>query len=144
MAAYTRYFRDGKQDPLMLTNDTYSSTTWNAGGHAADAFAAMTQGYTLNNDNYFSQNATNSEINNKLGQSKYFVQNYFNIQNNKDAIKRAIIQYGAVTFSYRAPEGYVDYYYTNNSGTNHASLIVGWALPFQGVYAKSGGSLNNT
>ena len=128
-AAYVRFNRDGKNDPLYLTtNDTYSLSTWRSnGGHADDAFMAMSQGYApIKKTNYSS--ASDVTIKNKITQSDYFVEGFKQIEKNEEAIKRAILEYGAVTMEYKAPQFTYQQFVYHSDGTSlgHASLIVGW------------------
>ena len=125
IAAYTRHTRDGEQDPLLLTtNDTYDFGRWNQGDNAVNAFAIMTQGYTLLRENSFHPSVDVSKIKSCLQQSEYYVQSYQSIPYDKNAIKRAVLQYGAVTFNYSAPSR--KKYYDPYAASNHTSIIVGW------------------
>lgn len=126
IVAYNRHSRDGSQDPLLLTtNDKYDYGRWNQGdAGAASAFSVMTQGYTLLPENSFHQSVDIDIIKSALKQSKYYVQSYQSIPSDKNAIKRAILQYGAVTFNYSAPSAYK--YYSLFASANHTSIIVGW------------------
>lgn len=126
IAAYTRHTRDGDQDPLLLTtNDTYDYGRWNQGdGGAVSAFSIMTQGYTLLNENSFHPSVDTRLIKSKLQPSKYYVQSYQSIPYEKDAIKRAVLQYGAVAFNYSAPS--TKKYFSRSDPANHTSIIVGW------------------
>ncbi len=126
IVAYARHTRDGKQDPLLLTtDDTYDYGRWNQGDTgAASAFSVMTQGYSLVKENSFHQSIDENTIKSKLEQSKYYVQSYHGISDSETAIKRAILQYGAVTFNYSAPSS--DKYYDPTASSNHTSIIVGW------------------
>lgn len=128
ITAYTRFNRDGGTDPLLLTtNDKFGGDgTWNKGDFSGNALSIMTQGYTLVNDNHFHSSIDESTIKSKLAQSKYYVQSYSKISTEKDAIKRAILQYGAVTFDYSTPAGYTKYYRSGEPTINHSSIIVGW------------------
>ncbi len=126
-AAYVRHNRDGQQDPLFNTsNDTFEDE-WNQGSHADDAFLAMTQGYSPV-DQATSDMPTDNEIKKAISESKYFVRGFTRIDNDIDAIKRAILQYGSVTMEYKAPiytsQKYL--YYSDGHSLGHASLIVGW------------------
>lgn len=130
IAAYARYNNDGSHDPLNLTfNDTYSSDKWrSSGGFADDVFASMTQGFSpvsqKTNDGSYNSDAY---IRNNITQSKYFVQSYTAVANNKDAIKRAILQYGAVTMEYKAPPATTTkYHYYSGNELGHASILIGW------------------
>lgn len=125
IAAYTRHSRDGSQDPLFLTaNDKYDYGRWNQGDNPVNAFAIMTQGYTLLPENSFHQSVDESIIKSKLTQSEYYVQSYQSIPDDINAIKRAVLQYGAVTFNYSAPS--YTKYYSATQQPNHSSIIVGW------------------
>ena len=125
VVAYTRHTRDGTQDPLLLTtNDTYYYGEWNQGDNAVNALAIMTQGYSLVEENNFHFSVAEDIIKSKLKQSKYYVKSYQQIPCEIDAIKRAILQYGAVTFNYSGPSDYK--YYSSTAQPNHASIIVGW------------------
>lgn len=63
IAAYTRHTRKGDEDPLLLTaNDTYDYGKWNQGDNAVNAFAIMTQGYTLVKENHFHTSVSESDI----------------------------------------------------------------------------------
>ena len=126
-AAYVRHNRDGKNDPLFNTsNDTFSDE-WNQGAHADEAFLAMTQGYSPI-DQTTSDASTDSEIKKAIGESKYFVRGYTHIANDREAIKRAVLQYGSVTMEYKAPiytwQNYL--YHSDGESLGHASLIVWW------------------
>lgn len=126
-AAYVRYNRDGTRDPLNLTNNDTYSDNWNQGSFAHDAFLSMTQGYSpisqTTRDTW-----SDTYIKNAISQSKYFIQGYTLIPNNREAIKRAILQYGAVTMEYKSPQTtWQKYlYYADGRSMGHASLIVGW------------------
>ncbi len=126
ITAYNRHVRDGSQDPLLLTtNDTYNFGTWNQGDPgAATAFSIMTQGYTLLDENNFNTSVDVNKIKSALKQSKYYVKSYQSISSDKNSIKRAILQYGAVTFSYAAPTAIK--FYNPYAESNHTSIIVGW------------------
>ena len=128
IASYNRHTRDGSQDPLFLTtNDTYSYGHWNQGDTGSpNAFSIMTQGYTLLDENNFHSSVSDDVIKSKLKQSKYYVQSYQSIDNDKEAIKKAILKYGSVTFNYSAPKGYI--YFDPNASSNHTSLIIGWMI----------------
>ncbi len=125
VVAYTRHTRDGDQDPLLLTtNDTYYYGRWNQGDNAVNALAIMTQGYTLVEENNFHYSVAEDIIKSKLKQSKYYVKSYQQIPSEINAIKRAVLEYGAVTFNYSSPSSYK--YYSSTAQPNHASIIVGW------------------
>ncbi len=126
ITAYNRHVRDGSQDPLLLTtNDTYNFGTWNQGDSgAATAFSVMTQGYTLLNENNFNTAEDVNKIKSALKQSKYYVKSYQNISDDVNSIKRAVLQYGAVTFNYAAPSDIK--FYSPFAESNHTSIIVGW------------------
>ena len=125
VVAYTRHTRDGTQDPLLLTtNDTYYYGEWNQGDNAVNALAIMTQGYSLVEENNFHFSVAEDIIKSKLKQSKYYVKSYQQIPCEIDAIKRAVLQYGAVTFNYSGPSDYK--YYSSTAQPNHASIIIGW------------------
>lgn len=126
VAAYVRFNRDGQHDPLLLTTNDRFSGNWNQGDFSHNAFAAMSQGCSPvgQKTSYYS---TDETIKSFVSASEYFVQSYFRVPNTPEAIKRAVLQYGAVTIEYKAPDGYYDYYYNGNGrATNHASIIVGW------------------
>ncbi len=126
IAAYTRHTRKGDEDPLLLTaNDTYDYGKWNQGDNAVNAFAIMTQGYSLVKENHFHTSVSESDIRDKLEQSKYYIQSYQRVPDDRNAIKRAILQYGAVTFNYSSPTPYVKYY-DKDASANHTSIIIGW------------------
>ena len=128
IAAYARFNRDGENDPLYLTaNDTYSSDTWKSSGDFADnAFMSMTQGYSLV-DQVSNQNWKDWALKQRLEQSKYFVQGFKQIDHDKEAIKRAVLEYGGVTMEYKAPETISQQYVHHaESQAGHASLIIGW------------------
>ncbi len=126
IAAYNRHTRDGDYDPLFLTtNDTYNYGTWNQGDTGAvNAFSIMTQGYTLLPENSFHSSVPASTIKSKLQPSRYYVQSYQNISNERSAIKRAILRYGAVAFNYSHPTA--NQYYSNSDPADHTSIIIGW------------------
>lgn len=127
--AYARFNRDGLHDPLCLTTeDTSCVGTWDLGDKGYNAYETMTEGYALVNQNEFLDLDDLDAINGELLQSEYYVQNYFKISTETNDIKRAILKYGAVSFSYASPRASdVKYYSGNNSyTTNHESLIVGW------------------
>lgn len=126
IAAYNRHSRDGSQDPLFLTvNDKYDYGRWNQGDTGAvNAFSIMTQGYTLLPENSFHQSIDTGIIKSKLTQSKYYVKSYINISSEQNAIKRAVLQYGAVTFNYSSPTS--DKFFNKDETSNHTSIIVGW------------------
>lgn len=126
VAAYMRFNRDGSRDPLMLTsNDTFSGN-WNQGSNSHVAFAVMTQGYALANQET-SYYPSEENIKNAVAASDYFVQNYIRVPKSASDIKRAVMRYGAVTIEYKSPGGYYNYlYHANGESTNHASIIVGW------------------
>lgn len=129
IAAYVRFNRSGENDPLNLTgNDTYSSDKWRTqGGHADDAFMAMSQGFSPD-----AQSTTEGyrdwAIEQKIAPSKYFVRGFRPVENSREAIKRAILEYGSVTMEYKAPQTTTQTYLYHSDGTSlgHASLIVGW------------------
>lgn len=127
VTAYARYFRDGDEDPLGLTaNDRYSSESWNVGGNALDAFSIMSQGYCLvDNDATLGPYTSLDTIKSKLATSKYYIKDYMFIENNKNAIKRAIMKYGSVTINYKQP-AQKTYIFEEDKTINHSSLIVGW------------------
>lgn len=128
VAAYSRFNRDGESDPLYLTaNDTYSSENWRSSGDFADnALMAMTQGFSLV-DQVSNQNWKDWAIKQRIAQSKYFVQGFKQIDHTRDAIKRAILEYGAVTMEYKSPDSAYDKYVCHTGiGSGHASLIIGW------------------
>ena len=126
ITAYNRHVRDGSQDPLLLTtNDTYNYGNWNQGDSgAASAFSIMTQGYTLLDENNFNTSVDVNKIKSALQQSKYYVKSYQSISSDKNSIKRAILQYGAVAFNYAGPSEIK--FYSPNAQSNHTSIIVGW------------------
>ncbi len=128
IAAYARFNRDGENDPLYLTtNDTYSSDTWKSSGDFADnAFMSMTQGFSLV-DQISNQNWSDWALKQRIAQSKYFIQGFKQIEHSKDAIKRAILEYGGVTMEYKAPENiFQQYVHHAAAKAGHASLIIGW------------------
>ncbi len=126
ITAYNRHVRDGSQDPLLLTtNDKYDYGRWNQGDSgAASAFSIMTQGYTLLDEHHFSTSEDVNKIKSALQQSKYYVKSYQSIYSDKNSIKRAILQYGAVAFNYAGPSEIK--FYNPNAESNHTSIIVGW------------------
>ncbi len=130
VAAYVRYNRDGENDPLYLTtNDTYSEENWRArGGHADDAFMAMSQGFSPVDQAIMSDSAYDWYIKQKVSQSKYFVKGFKQVNHTADAIKRAILEYGSVTMEYKAPQTTTQkyLYYEDGTSLGHASLIIGW------------------
>lgn len=114
--AWARDNRDGSVDPLGNTvDDTSSHPNWDKGGFPMDAFAVMSQDYAP-----LSQGAPKA-----FAKSKYRAENIIRLPNDVDAIKEALIKYGAVDFSYRAPESYVNYHISKGDH-NHESVIVGW------------------
>ncbi len=125
--AYARFNRDGLHDPLYLTTeDAGLAGMWNSGDVGYNAYDTMTEGYALVEQNaYLAENDLDA-ANGELMQSKYYVQNYFQIAKETNEIKRAILKYGAVSFSYAAPTRYESKYYSGSANTNHESLIVGW------------------
>lgn len=126
-AAYVRYNRDGTHDPLNLTTNDIYFDAWNQGAHADEAFLAMSQGYSPINQTA-SDVSSDDYIKDALSESKYFIKGYTLIPKNAEAIKRAILQYGAVTIEYKSPnytwQNYL--YYEDGSSLGHASLIIGW------------------
>ena len=125
--AYVRHNRDGKNDPLFNTTDDTFSDNWNQGAHADEAFLAMMQGYSpVDDQNLYG--ATDDEIKKAVSESDYYVRGYTLIPNDREAIKHAILEYGAVTMEYKAPQttwqSYL--YYSDGTSLGHASLIVGW------------------
>lgn len=126
-AAYMRYNRDGEHDPLFLTSNDKFSNDWNQGAHADEAFMAMTQGYSPVDQKTSDMPNDDDEIKSAISESKYFVQGYNLIPNDRQAIKRAILQYGSVTMEYKSPSYYQNYlYHSDGRSLGHASLIVGW------------------
>ena len=128
IAAYARFNRDGENDPLYLTtNDVYSRNDWRSCGDFADnAFMSMTQGFSLVNQ-VSAEKWQDSDYSQRLSQSKYFVQGFKQIDHTKEAIKRAILEYGGVTMEYKAPETMVQKYVNHvETKAGHASLIIGW------------------
>lgn len=129
IAAYARFNREGENDPLNLTtNDTYTSDDWRgSGGFAHEAFMSMSQGFSPDQQTIDNQGANDWYIKQAITQSKYFVQGFKQIDHNNEAIKRAILEYGAVTMEYKAPDAtYQQYVYHEGNSLGHASLIVGW------------------
>ncbi len=126
VAAYLSFNRDGRHDPLFLTANDRFSGDWNQGAYAHDVFAAMSQGFSPV-DQKTTYDSGDEEIASFVSESEYFVQSYLRIPNDEASIKRAILQYGAVTIEYRSPGGNNPYlYYSKGEATNHASVIVGW------------------
>ncbi len=126
VAAYATSNRDGSEDALLLTSNDSFSGNWDKGGFAHEAFNAISQGYALvdQTDDYY---PTEETIKSRIAQSDYYLQNYEKVSNSRDAIKRAILKYGAVTMEYKSPGGMYAYaYVADNKATNHASIIVGW------------------
>ena len=129
IAAYVRFNREGENDPLHLTtNDIYSAENWRAsGGHAHDAFMAMSQGFSPDQQTVNNQGAKDWYIKQGISQSKYFVQGFKQIDHTEAAIKRAILEYGSVTMEYKSPDTIGQkYVYHEGKDLGHASLIVGW------------------
>ena len=125
--AYSRFSRDGLHDPLYLTTeDATAAQMWNSGDKGYNAYEAMTEGYTLVNQNNSLDVNDFDAINSELMQSRYYVQDYFMIARDTDSIKRAILKYGAVSFSYAAPSNSKYFSGSTTHATNHESLIVGW------------------
>ena len=125
VVAYTCAQRDGGQDPLHLTaNDTYDYGSWNQGDNSFTAFSAMTQGFSLRDDCHLHSSTGNSVLKEKLEQSRYYIKSYVRIGEDVTAIKRAILQYGAVAFVYKSPTS--PKYYSTSQYSDHTSLIVGW------------------
>lgn len=129
IAAYVRYNRNGKHDPLYLTtNDTYSLENWRSnGGFAHEAFMAMSQGFSPDKQvttEYYKDWA----IEQAITESRYFVQGFMPVEKDREAIKRAVLEYGSVTMEYKAPVSTTQTYLYHSDGTSlgHASLIVGW------------------
>ncbi len=125
VAAYACAQRDGEEDPLWLTaNDTYDYGSWNQGDNSFNAFSAMTQGFALRDECHLHSSTGNAVLKEKLEQSRYYVKSYVRIPEDVTAIKRAILQYGAVTFVYKSPSA--PKYYSTSQYSDHTSLIVGW------------------
>lgn len=126
--SYARFNRDGLHDQLFLTTDDrgLAGGMWNSGDNGGNAYAAMTEGYTLVDENSFGNDVDENALNGALMQSKYYVKSYQRIPKEDSVIKRAILKYGAVSFSYVAPSKFESKYYSGNSRANHESLIVGW------------------
>lgn len=128
IAAYSRFNRDGENDPLYLTtNDTYSKENWRSSGDFPhNALMSMTQGFSLV-DQVSNWNWNDWALKQRISQSKYFVRGFKQIAHNEDDIKRAILEYGAVTMEYKAPDRTNQkYVHHAGNGTGHASLIIGW------------------
>lgn len=129
IAAYACYNRNGKHDPLRLTaDDTYSLEGWrSSGGHADEAFMSMTQGFSLGTQ-VTTEFYRDWAIEEKLSESEYFIQGFRPVAKTKEAIKRAILEYGSVTIEYKAPVSTTQTYLYHGDGSSlgHASLIVGW------------------
>ncbi len=128
-AAFLCFNRDGKNDTLLLTtNDTYSSDVWNRGSHANQAFFAMTEGHFPISEQGFNQETSAETIQSALdaSEAKYFVQNYVRVANDRDAIKRAILKYGAVTMEYQSDGWQSHLYIEDGKSYSHASILVGW------------------
>ncbi len=128
ITSYTRHVRDGSHDPLLLTtNDTYDYGNWNQGdGGAVNAFSIMTQGYTLVNEHGFNTKEDINKIKSAIEQSKFYVKSYQSVSDNRNAIKRAILQYRAVTFNYASPYTLATKFFEKNKQSDHTSIIVGW------------------
>lgn len=125
--AYARFNRDGLHDPLGLTiGDAGLAYMWDSGDAGYNAFDTMTEGYALVDQVTNLAETDMDAMNRELVQSKYYVQNYFGISQDINEIKRAILKYGAVAFSYVAPTNWQTKYYSGSSNANHESLIVGW------------------
>ncbi len=126
--AYARFNRDGLHDPLYLTaDDAGSAGFWDSGDKGYNAYDTMTEGYALVEQNDSLDLDDLDAMNGELMQSKYYIQNYFMISKDTDSIKRAILKYGAVSFTYASPGSNAKYFSGSTvHKTNHESLIVGW------------------
>ncbi len=126
LLAYARFNRDGLHDPLYLTaQDAGMAGIWDSGDNGSNAYDTMTEGFALVRQNDSLNLSDLDAMNGELMQSRYAVKNYHKISANTNDIKRAILEYGSVSFSYVAPQ-YQSKYYSGKSNTNHESLIVGW------------------
>ena len=127
LLAYARINRDGLHDPLYLTKDDVGlAGSWSLAGSGTQAYDTMTEGYALVDQVASLDEDDMDAMNCELMQSKYYIRNYFTVSNDTAAIKRAILKYGAVSFSYVAPSVGNSKYYSGKTNSNHESLIVGW------------------
>ena len=68
---------------------------------------------------------------------------YYDIKNDRNSVKQAILDHGAVAGSFNADDSYYSstynsYYYPTSTGTNHAIAIVGWDDSFSNSKFRSG------
>ena len=126
--AYARFNNDGLHDPLNLTiGDAGLAGFWNFGDKGYNAYDAMTRGNALVDQVANLTEDDMDAMNRELMQGRYYIQNYFRVSNDKESIKRAILKYGAVSFTYAAPGRQAKYFSGSTvHATNHESLIVGW------------------
>ena len=126
--AYARFNNDGLHDPLNLTmGDAGNAGFWNWGDKGYNAYEAMTRGNALVDQVSDLDEDDMDAMNSELMQGRYYIQNYFRVSNDKESIKRAILKYGAVSFTYAAPGRQAKYFSGSTvHATNHESLIVGW------------------
>ena len=114
----------------------YSDYGWNMntndGGYDKMGWGYLTSwlGPVLESDDLFDDNSHLSGILNSIGHVQNIIFLYRANYTDNDAIKRALMQYGAVgTTMYMA--GYLNsnnayYYYRTSDSSNHAVTIVGW------------------
>lgn len=111
---------DKSSNPLNLMKDDVSnvSVDWNEGDSVYTALYSMTDGYSpilQQNDGQFKTNMA----------SEFIAEQVIRVEPSREAIKKAILKYGGVAFSYE-PGTYTNYMCRKASGTSHVSVIVGW------------------
>ncbi len=143
--AYYNFNSYQKADQLgLITNDGVSTTTnavLDIGGNIEFATMALASGIGFSNESIYPYNQSNAQTYlNGNGSGPCYNTNYrlrsvrWLNMSEKDTIKTALMNYGAIATSYFHSDSYLsrsssgDYVYCQKAtnGTNHAVTIVGW------------------
>ncbi len=121
--AYTTHNRDGSKDPLGYSAEDNWESNWNQGLNLENSTNMLLQWH---GPVKFSGEYQDLHY----GTPEFYLENIIKIdKNDRNAMKKAIAQYGGVTISYTT-NIYNPYYYNTNHelshGGQHACTIVGW------------------
>lgn len=119
--AYATKNRKESLDPLLLTKDDVSEdpNSWLGPGYLKDACLSLTNGYSPIPE----QTDGNHE---KDMLSDYIAEQVITVDGTQDAIKKAILKYGGVGFSYSSASIYDKYMCSHATYSDHVSVIIGW------------------
>lgn len=119
--AYATKNRKVSLDPLLLTKDDVSEdpNSWLGPGYLKDACLSLANGYSP-----IPEQTDGKHEKDML--SDYIAEQVITVDNTQDAIKKAILKYGGVGFSYSSASINDKYMCKHAIYSDHVSVIVGW------------------